>query len=101
MLAFLEGPDLVIVALIVLLVFGGSRIPSLARSLGEAQREFRKGLQDEPPTPDDAAAGKVEPAPAEPAVDATPAERAVDATPAERAVEPPPADAPRPDQPLT
>jgi sec-independent protein translocase protein TatA len=92
MLAFLEGPDLVIVALIVLLVFGGSRIPSLARSLGEAQREFRKGLQDEPPKPDDDAVGKVEP---------TPAERAVDATPAEPPVEPAPADVTRPDQPLT
>jgi sec-independent protein translocase protein TatA len=44
MLAFLEGPDLIIVAVIVLVIFGGSKIPQLARSLGEAQREFKKGL---------------------------------------------------------
>jgi sec-independent protein translocase protein TatA len=45
-LAFIEGPELIIVLVIVLLVFGGSKIPQLARSLGEAQREFRNGLQD-------------------------------------------------------
>ena len=50
MLAFLEGPDLIIVAVIVLVIFGGSKIPQLARSLGEAQREFKKGL-----SPDDTA----------------------------------------------
>jgi sec-independent protein translocase protein TatA len=40
----LEGPDLIIVAVIVLVIFGGSKIPQLARSLGEAQREFKKGV---------------------------------------------------------
>ena len=47
MFAFLEGPDLAIVAIIVLLLFGGSQLPKLARSLGEAQREFKKGLEGE------------------------------------------------------
>jgi sec-independent protein translocase protein TatA len=47
MLAFLEGPDLIIVAVIVLVIFGGSKIPQLARSLGEAQREFKKGLSSD------------------------------------------------------
>jgi sec-independent protein translocase protein TatA len=28
---------------IVLVLFGGAKLPQLARSLGEAQREFRKG----------------------------------------------------------
>ena len=45
MLAFLEGPDLLVVLALVVLVFGGSKIPQLARSLGEAQREFRKAAQ--------------------------------------------------------
>jgi sec-independent protein translocase protein TatA len=45
-LAFLEGPELIIVLVIVLLVFGGSKLPQLARSLGEAQREFRNASQD-------------------------------------------------------
>ena len=40
------APELLILLLIVLLVFGGTKLPKLARSLGEAQREFRKG-QDE------------------------------------------------------
>jgi sec-independent protein translocase protein TatA len=44
--AFLEGPDLLIVAVIVLLVFGGAQLPKLARSLGEAQRELKKALAD-------------------------------------------------------
>ena len=41
------GPaQLAIILLIVLVLFGGAKLPQLARSLGEAQREFRKG-QDE------------------------------------------------------
>jgi sec-independent protein translocase protein TatA len=45
-LAFLEGPDLLIVAGILLLLFGGSQLPKLARSLGQAQKEFKKGLTE-------------------------------------------------------
>jgi sec-independent protein translocase protein TatA len=44
----LEGPDLIIVLVVVLVVFGGSQLPKLARSLGEAQRELRRGLSDDP-----------------------------------------------------
>jgi sec-independent protein translocase protein TatA len=40
------APELIIVLLIILLIFGGTKLPKLARSLGEAQREFRQG-QDE------------------------------------------------------
>jgi sec-independent protein translocase protein TatA len=46
MFAFLEGPELIIVLVIVLLVFGGSQVPKLARSLGQAQKEFKKGLSE-------------------------------------------------------
>ena len=46
MLAFLEGPELIIVLVIVLLVFGGSQLPKLARSLGQAQKEFKSGLAE-------------------------------------------------------
>ena len=46
MFAFLEGPDLIIVLAIVLLVFGSSKLPQLARSLGEAQRELKKAMSD-------------------------------------------------------
>ncbi len=41
-----DGPDGVIVVLILLvLVFGGSAIPKLARNLGSAKTEFEKGLK--------------------------------------------------------
>jgi len=41
------APELIIVLLIILLIFGGTKLPKLAKSLGEAQKEFKKG-QDEP-----------------------------------------------------
>ena len=34
----------VIVLVIVLLLFGSTKLPKLARSLGEAQKEFKKGV---------------------------------------------------------
>ena len=42
----LESPThLIIVLLIVLLLFGGKRIPELAKGLGSGVREFRKGAE--------------------------------------------------------
>jgi len=38
--------ELVIILVIVLLVFGGARLPKLARSLGQAQKEFKDGMTD-------------------------------------------------------
>ena len=39
------GPtELLIVLAIALLLFGGAKLPKLARSLGEASREFKKGV---------------------------------------------------------
>jgi sec-independent protein translocase protein TatA len=41
------GPtELLIVLGIVLLLFGGKKLPDLARSLGKSSREFKKGLRD-------------------------------------------------------
>jgi sec-independent protein translocase protein TatA len=41
------GPtELIIVLLIVLLIFGGAKLPKLARSMGQAQKEFKQGLSD-------------------------------------------------------
>lgn len=48
--------ELVIVLIIALLFFGGSKLPGLARSLGQAQKEFRKGTDEglaEEPAKDD------------------------------------------------
>jgi sec-independent protein translocase protein TatA len=47
------GVDGIIVLIVVVLVlFGSTQIPKLARSLGSAQKEFKKGL-DEGGQPDD------------------------------------------------
>ena len=46
-------PEVIIVLLIVLLLFGGAKIPDLARSLGKAKSEFEKGTRGEPTTGDD------------------------------------------------
>jgi len=47
MFADIVGPDglIIIVVLAVLLLFGGKSLPKLARGLGSAQREFRKGIE--------------------------------------------------------
>lgn len=38
----LRGPQLLIIILVILLLFGSKRLPDLARSLGKAIKEFRK-----------------------------------------------------------
>ncbi|HVE95342.1 MAG TPA: twin-arginine translocase TatA/TatE family subunit [Acidimicrobiales bacterium] len=38
--------ELLIVLVVVLLVFGSSRLPKLARSLGQAQKEFKTGVKE-------------------------------------------------------
>ena len=40
--------ELLIILLIVLVLFGGSRIPKIARALGEGIREFKKASKDGP-----------------------------------------------------
>ena len=45
-LAEILGPDLLIILAVVALLFGGSRLPKLARSLGSAKAEFERGLQE-------------------------------------------------------
>ncbi len=38
-------PELLVILVIALLVFGGKRLPEVARGLGEAIREFQKALR--------------------------------------------------------
>ena len=42
----LGGPELLIVLAVVLVLFGGAKLPKLARSVGEAKRELDAGLRD-------------------------------------------------------
>jgi len=44
--AFLDigAPELLLILLIALLLFGGRKLPELAKSLGTSARELRKGL---------------------------------------------------------
>ncbi len=42
----LGAPELVIILIVVLVIFGGTQIPKLARSMGQAQKEFKKGLDE-------------------------------------------------------
>jgi sec-independent protein translocase protein TatA len=42
----LGTPELVLILLIVLLLFGGKKLPELSRSLGTSMQELRKGLNE-------------------------------------------------------
>ncbi|MBK8315697.1 MAG: twin-arginine translocase TatA/TatE family subunit [Acidobacteria bacterium] len=48
------GPtELVIVLVILLVLFGGSRLPSLAKGLGESIRTFKQGINENVDEPKD------------------------------------------------
>jgi sec-independent protein translocase protein TatA len=52
-LAFLAGQQGLFILLVILLIVGGKKLPELARGLGGALREFKKGQRE-----DDDTAGK-------------------------------------------
>jgi sec-independent protein translocase protein TatA len=85
----LGGPEVLLILLVALLLFGSQRLPDLARSLGKSLREFKKatsGLEEELRRAMDAPP----PPPRPPAAPPTPASPAVD-VPRAPAGEPPPA----------
>lgn len=43
----LGTPELIIILVIILVIFGGSQLPKLARNLGSSAKELRKGLKGE------------------------------------------------------
>lgn len=45
-MGMIRGQELIIILVIVLVLFGASRLPALARSIGQSAKEFRKGLGD-------------------------------------------------------
>jgi len=58
----LGGPELLIILVVVLLIFGSSRLPGLARSIGASARELRRGkaadVDDEELVAEEAEAGE-------------------------------------------
>jgi sec-independent protein translocase protein TatA len=42
----LGGPELLIVFAIIMLVFGARKLPELARSMGQAKKEFEHGTRE-------------------------------------------------------
>jgi sec-independent protein translocase protein TatA len=48
----LGAPELIIIFLIILLLFGGAKLPGLAKGLGQSIKEFKKAAkEDEPEKP--------------------------------------------------
>jgi len=45
-LAFIDGPLVWLLLVVVVLLFGGSKLPELARGLGKARREFRRASDE-------------------------------------------------------
>jgi sec-independent protein translocase protein TatA len=46
MLGGLEPQELLVILVILLVLFGGAKLPQLARNLGRAQKEFKEGLAE-------------------------------------------------------
>ena len=52
------APELIILLVVVLLLFGATRLPKLARSLGQASKEFKKGVSEDPKDDEPKALGR-------------------------------------------
>jgi len=46
MFLFLDPPEIVLILVVVLVLFGGAQLPKLAKNLGKAQKEFKDGLAE-------------------------------------------------------
>ena len=43
----LGAPELIIIALVILLLFGATRLPKLGKSMGQSIKGFKQGLDDD------------------------------------------------------
>ena len=69
-------PEVLIVLVILLVIFGGSRIPKVAQALGTGWRELRGQVERDSPDDEEIEAGREPPPPtAEPVEDEEPAKR--------------------------
>ena len=53
MFGSLGAPELIVIFIVALCVFGPSKLPELGKSLGEAIRGFKKAINDAENTPTD------------------------------------------------
>ena len=65
LLGIIGGPEIIIILLIVLVLFGGKKIPELMKGMGKGVKEYKKamnGVEDEVNnlTPDESGKRKVE-----------------------------------------
>ncbi len=69
--AIISGPEIAVLVGLAVLLFGADRIPKLARSMGEAKKEFEKAQHGDttpaPPPASNAAATGTSPTPPPPA----------------------------------
>ena len=42
----LGTPELLVIAIVIFLLFGATRLPQLAKSLGQSKRAFKEGLEE-------------------------------------------------------
>ncbi len=47
----LGGPEIIVIAVVFLLLFGGAKLPGLAKGLGEGIRNFKSSMKGEDETP--------------------------------------------------
>jgi sec-independent protein translocase protein TatA len=47
MLKNIGTTEIIVIAVVLLILFGGKRIPEFVRSLGNSVKEFRKAIKDE------------------------------------------------------
>jgi sec-independent protein translocase protein TatA len=47
----LGGPEILVIAIVFLLLFGGKKLPDLAKGLGEGIRNFKSSLKSEEESP--------------------------------------------------
>ncbi|MFN2489822.1 MAG: twin-arginine translocase TatA/TatE family subunit [Actinomycetota bacterium] len=45
-MSFPGGPELIIILVVLLFLFGAKKLPELARSMGQASKEFKSGLKE-------------------------------------------------------
>jgi len=48
----LGTPEILVIAVVIFLLFGATRLPQLAKSIGQSKRAFKEGLEEGEKEPD-------------------------------------------------